>query len=916
MAFTAQGITPEQIAGLAQAGPAPATPEPLAQPFNGYVEQGRAYFSDATGKVFSTPEGEAGSALASDSTLKPASGDQVTAWRNRPGAIEAASAQFGRGVLDALLAPGALVGAGAEGTGELFDSDTLRDFGRDLGRASSGKSAIEALGFAATGDTSTADNARKRIEEQEQHWPMLSTLSRMSGMAAFGLGTGALAAPGATAAQIAVGSAIEGAAGGAQAAYAESAPFRDVLTSTLLGTAIGGALGSAPLALSYAKRKAVEGAKRLATKAVSETGFEVAGDVVGGPVGAAIGAIPDAAAAVVPVAQRGAAAMREAIGEATEAVSGRSEVRVVGDFLRKAQKSVKEAAEKAGPNPEARLTAARQASADAVETVARKTGLFDAATWAETPPNALQKVFFRRQILDRASSDLAAEIGEAASARPIMTTALDPTKIQKLTRGIDETAAIGKVQQRIEQVVSEAPATEEGRMLREMLVATRRQIDAGDAAATMQTAHKASALLDEFRDGAGDEAARAFAKRAAVAIREDLGSQLFGKAGDLYRRMSPAVSSRVADLSDPAVLREAMRTMEGPGALSKAMMEHGEGIKAAFAARARLTGEEAPEGLRDALAALQKKASRAEEALTMDGGPIGEVLRYASQNIESIAAGQAVAGVVGGAVGGLPGAVMGMMVANRVRPAVAKLAPHLRRTVRGAPAAVREGVKRGGFLIAGDTRDEKERYEKRLQYLTSATLQPASHRELQQTMAGARNLPGPLQQKAIEEAQQRMATLLKDLPKPRKSIRGPAFDMLSRDDMRKSNAMWEATFEPLSLFDDFESGQLDYTKVSYAWKQWPGLNQALKVATIDMLQQQLSDDERAQMPSGTLAQIDTLLGFGGALQPTLATDFSFRISQGAAQLKEQEAQQAPRRNQLRLPPSTETYTERVAMRSR
>lgn len=908
MAFTAQGITPEQIAALSQSGPAPApAASPVSQPFNGYVEGGRAYFSDSTGKVFSAPEAEAGAALASDPTLKPATGDQVTAWRNRPGPIEAASAQFGRGVLDALLAPGALVGAGAEGAGELFDSDTLRDFGRDLGEASSGKAAIEALGFVATGDTSTADRARKRIEEQEKHWPMLSTLSRMSGMAAFGLGTGSLAAKGgASATTLAIGSALEGAAGGAQAAYAESAPLRDVLTSTLLGTALGGAVGSAPVALKALKA----GGKRLASKVTGETGFEVAGDLVGGPVGKAISAVPDAVEAMTPAAR----AVREALSEGAEAVAERSEVRAVGDYLRKVQSSVREAAERAGVNPEARLAAARQASADAVETVARKTGLFDSATWAETPPNALQKVFFRRQILDRASADLSSEIAESASVRPIMTAPLDGAKLSRLTRGIDETAAIAKVQQRFDQALAETPATQEGRMLREMLVTARRQMDEGDAAVAMQTAHKAAGLLDEFREGVTDKAAQDFAKRAALEIRNELGSPLFGKAGALYREMQPGVSSRIADLSDPAVMREAMRTLEGRGALTAAVREHSDAVRQAFKARERLTGEAAPEGLNDAFAALQKKAARAEEALTLDGGPIGEALRYASQNMESLVGSQFAAGAVGSAVGGLPGAVLGIMVANRVRPAIAKLAPHLRRTAKHTPGALREGIKRGGLLIGGDTRDEKALYDKRLEFLTQAAVAPQSRPELRRAMSGMRDIPGPLQQQAVEEAQRRMIQLQQDMPKPRRSIRGPAFETLSRDDMRKANAMWEATVDPLSIFDDFEGGLVDYTKVSYAWKQWPGLQQALKVGVVDMLQQQLTDDERATMPSSTLAQIDTLLGFGGTLQPTLSADFAFRITQSAQQ-QAKENTPPPRRGPLKIPDSTTTYTQRIAMRS-
>jgi hypothetical protein len=189
--------------------------------------------------------------------------------------------QVGRGVLDVILAPGALLGAGVEGVGELADSDTLRDFGRGLGEASQGDEFISALnpgtlkavfGGEPEEGLSEYEAMKGAIRDQEEAWPMLASTSRLGVSVAAGVGVGSLASGAAKLATTAGVAAYEGGGYGAQSAYAQNASLKDVLTSTLIGAAVGGTM---PVGLHYGGQLAGKVASK-ALGAASGTARELA----------------------------------------------------------------------------------------------------------------------------------------------------------------------------------------------------------------------------------------------------------------------------------------------------------------------------------------------------------------------------------------------------------------------------------------------------------------------------------------------------------------------------------------------------------------------------------------------------------------------------------------------------------------
>src|SRR5688500_647984 len=168
------------------------------------------------------------------------------------GMLETVATQAGRGLLDAVLGSGALTGAAAESAGAATGWKGLEDFGRDLGQSSSGTAAMEAAAFLfgkATGGNkqglSYAERAERAIAEQEQAWPLLSTVSRIGGGVALAAVGGAASAGASGLRTLAAIGAYEGGAAGVQAAYERNEELRDVLVSGLAGAAFGAAGGAA-----------------------------------------------------------------------------------------------------------------------------------------------------------------------------------------------------------------------------------------------------------------------------------------------------------------------------------------------------------------------------------------------------------------------------------------------------------------------------------------------------------------------------------------------------------------------------------------------------------------------------------------------------------------------------------------------
>lgn len=1086
-----------------------------------------------------------------------------------------AGLQFARGALDALLFPGALIGMGAEGLGELTGADTVRKFGRDLGRASSGKSAIESLAFVFGGETkeaqTAADRARKTVEEQENAWPMLSTVSKLSGSALPALATGGLASGAsgaATVGQIARSGALvgayEGAGAGAQTAYEANAALRDVMAASLAGGVLGAGVGALGGALSAkarphkadladvfgaakpanagddwlqqfaeertAKALGFRGSdlKRLgksATQAESEfrqiardvlegrlddgtdilpKGFVESARLTGGDLaervklaetqtGEKLGAlrdrlslyideaapelrpkpleiaeriqrevvdplrqsvVPDIAAkagkveenalallnlgddvslsqlqavrqqlddVIFPKAVRpglppqapahadelikmrriieetieqttDAAASRmapEAVGELGKLkrlyrsyrqaaqVSGAGELQDLGNrkitlsdymvgaatlagdvatggamsavkaagaavvhkyfrehsstvlaslahrfsrtaahvpieraggieaqaVLRELQRVktfVRETTERAGANPEVRAAAEAAAKDVSAELLAKKAGEFVPTTWADKAPTPLQKLVYRTQILDQVADDVASDAAQAATLRPALNFEIAPERVARLVKDADAPLAIGTMQARAKAIAQEMPEQLVRTPIGQRLERTMVELQTADVGQALASGHALARDLVDTAARIPDEAVAGFLRRQARAVMDDLGGEAFGQVGTLYRQLAAPPTEAFGQLAQREAVREALRTTRARGALAQVVSSEARAIEAAHAARRRLSGELPPEGLSKTLRALEKRATAAEEAVTLDGLAVGRVADQLGER-------EVPAGGTGGIV-------------------LDALSGRLKRIARIARGVAREDTEgqiedetfarvlraSSGAAIRWNslsTAEQRAEYDRRLEYLADAAQRPDPERVAEATKK-LPQVPTTLETVATADAQQRLQQLLRDIPKPRPSIRGKAFETLSLDELRRANAMWEATIEPLSVFDDFERGAVDYDKVQYAWRQYPGLQQAAQAGVIDIFSAQLDDDAKATIPDQFLTQLDNLLGFGGQLQPSVSQPFAAHITFLAEQ--EAQTQQQSAQRPLSLPTSRASFTERLA----
>jgi hypothetical protein len=135
---------------------------------------------------------------------------------------------------------------------------------------------------------------------------------------------------------------------------------------------------------------------------------------------------------------------------------------------------------------------------------------------------------------------------------------------------------------------------------------------------------------------------------------------------------------------------------------------------------------------------------------------------------------------------------------------------------------------------------------------------------------------------------QKISQLLQDWPKTLSNALVPSrkSDRASSDQIAQSEAMWTATFQPMSIFKDFKRGMVDYDAVTYLRKQWPELVQTAQMATIDLLQQLPAD---APVPDNRVTQLDLFLGASGALDDTLTPSFLKTMQQMGEYAAAQEA---------------------------
>jgi hypothetical protein len=616
-----------------------------------------------------------------------------------------------------------------------------------------------------------------------------------------------------------------------------------------------------------------------------------------------------------------------------EAAGGREAQGVIAD-LYNARKAAQAAAEKAGANPAARHAAIREASEEVRTKLAKKTGQFNPAEWSSKAPTPLQKVFHRSQILDQVADDTVAAVSKASNLRPRIDFDLDARKLTKLLKNADGPAAIGGLQQRLRAIAAEAPKTAEGDVLRAGLAKAAHGLEKTDLPGTMAEGHRLVKQLLIAAEAAPDDLTKGWAQRQARAVMNDLGSERFGQAGAMYREAVAEGSERFAALGDRTILRETLRTADMRGKLGSVVREQSELVARAADAQHKLAGVAKPKELVGELRKLEALVSQAEEAVTLDGGPIGRVFDFFKNKMED-----RVAAAAGGADD------VGAIVSKFVRPKLEKVAKHAKghhkhglkeKVVHTAHHAAEHTAthtaehkaispvlkpyqaKRAASNVAARllTRGEQQaQYAERMNILQQATSggdTDAAEEGVAAIDAIAPGL-GPLASAGMTE---KLGTLLTDLPKPPPTHRGAPEDGLSSNDLRVANAMWEATMEPLSVFDDFDAGDVDYDKVKYAWKQYPGLHQAAQMGLMDIMHEQMDDEERAAMPDSLVTQLDNLFGMEGALAPTVSYDFAQRISQAGQAEQEQKRPPPSGGTQLKLPGAQASFTQRLSGQQR
>jgi hypothetical protein len=544
----------------------------------------------------------------------------------------------------------------------------------------------------------------------------------------------------------------------------------------------------------------------------------------------------------------------------SRAAAGGPEAQEVLELIKRSRMLVDETVERAGANPTVRQAAEETARNVAAREIQKRAGEFNAAEWHKRPVTPVQKLVYRSQILDTAADDLARTAKEVEALHPVIPDQLDIRRIEKLTKDAQGPEALAMLQGRVRALAESTPPTVVGDAGAALLRKLSIDLDRAGIAEAMAHAHQAAGLLQNASKNATDEVSQNFAERAALALRDALGVEQFGSAGREYRALVSRPSDVLKDLSSAEKVREALRVGDHQGGLRKALTSAQAQIAAAHDAAFKLAGAARPAELGKALTNADRLFHAAELATTIDGKGLHKMFD--------------VAGHVG-VHEGIPHEAPPMSVAEAVEPGLEKVATAIRHEVAAKAGKVTKDTYTPPYLRAGTAagaaaswpallEEKRDVYDRRLKQLEALATRTDIPRNYQGALAG--DVDGKLTQ------------LLTDMPKPQPSLKGKAFESMSEGDLDKANAMWEATTAPLTVFDDLASGALDYEKVSYVWKQYPGLQQAAQAGVMDVLISDLDEDERSGVPDSMLTQLDYAFGFKGTLQDTVEHGFSTRMS--------------------------------------
>jgi hypothetical protein len=570
-------------------------------------------------------------------------------------------------------------------------------------------------------------------------------------------------------------------------------------------------------------------------------------------------------------------------------LAGGRESQEVLTQLQRAKRHVYDSETRAGPNPDQQQLARHAAKESIAIRIAEKAGPYDATQWHAKAPKPLQKAVYRTLILDAISNDIAKDAAEAPQPVPVE---IDPDRLQKLTEDADGPTAIGGVQQRVNDLLEQVPPVPEGYELAFKARGLREKLGKTNVPETMMLGHELAKTLRETASTSQDPTVKSWALRQAAATEQALGSDAFGSAGAAYKQAHALPSESLAALSDPAQAREVLRRAESKGVLLKPLSEQRDAAVAAAAASELLSGKKgAKRDVAQKYRDLEDKFAKAEDSVLFDGAGAGNIKDYFDDQLDN-------------RMGSTVGNDLTQVTANAVRPKLEQIAPILRgsRFKRSEPRAQ-----------GGPTRSTlAEVHKLRMEGLADMLGDVDSLAMSQEALKAFPKVDDALQNQVGQNISGVLSQLYKDLPKPSSDLRGKSYASLSSDDLRKANAMWNATFDPMGMVDDFRNGVCDYDRVEYTHKQYPALMMAAQAGLIDLLGAQLNAKQRESIPDPILSQVDYLFGFGGKLQSTVDYAFGQRMEQAAQQEQQAQSQQGGGGGGRLQLPSNETGPQRIA----
>ncbi len=580
---------------------------------------------------------------------------------------------------------------------------------------------------------------------------------------------------------------------------------------------------------------------------------------------------------------------RETLPDVPLEVAGGREAQEVMGALQRRQLAVTNAEEEAGPNPAARARARQEAQQKEAAGLAAEAGEYDTTQWSGKPPTALQKIVYRPALLDQIGQDISAEAQAAPGPAPVE---LEEERVRELTGDADGPAAIGGLQQTFDQAIEQAPATPEGAVIREGLQQVRQRLEEADVPQAIIEGHGAVEALRGAADQLIDPVAKSYVHRQAMALEQALSSESLGSFGALYAHARAPQTEAFKTLSDPEKAREFLRGADRRGTLAAIVADQADTAARASEAAAALSGK--TEGkpwvaLKARYSELEDRFAAAEDAVLLDGGPAKRVADYFLDRPGARTA---------KALGQRPET----LVANAVRPRIEQLIPVLRGDVKPGPRAKAPApLSREELVSQHNARIDK--------------LEQAGEGMGEDFMADALStLPIDDETRGAVsiEVTETVSQLAQNMPRIQRDWRGQIISGLSDEDLRMSNAIWEGTTDPLSIIDDFRHGSVDPDKVAYVHQNSPGLIEAAQAGFIDALTGHMTAEQRAQISDPVLTQLDSLLGFNGALQPTNAPDWIRSVEDAVAQnIAEEDDQAKGQSGSLNLS-APQSLTERLA----